>query len=190
EEIENMVEVNKDKKSYAKVVDDDDVNDKEKQDESKDDNVEKTDDAAKEKDSDDHTDHALARTQEMGSLQNKTKKMQTPIPTLNISPRKDLSSDKIILEELIAPISATMATTSKSKSNRAFASNKTKILPTSIVAYICKTNEMIKEEMPRLVDLVVQKDQEIAPINVPELILKEFSIHGPKMIKELFRKHM
>ncbi|GJT34191.1 hypothetical protein Tco_0924610 [Tanacetum coccineum] len=53
-----------------------------------------------------------------------------------------------------------------------------------------KTNEIIKEEMPRLVNLVVNKDQEIAPTNVPELISKEFSTHGPKMIEELFRKHM
>ncbi|GKF17030.1 hypothetical protein Tco_0061948, partial [Tanacetum coccineum] len=53
-----------------------------------------------------------------------------------------------------------------------------------------KTNEMIKEEMPRLVNLAVNKDREIAPINVPELISEEFATHGPKMIEELFRKHM
>ncbi|GJR28635.1 hypothetical protein Tco_1104867 [Tanacetum coccineum] len=53
-----------------------------------------------------------------------------------------------------------------------------------------KTNEMIKEEMPRLVNLAVQKDREIAPTNVPELILKEFSTHGPKIIEQLFQKHI
>nr|GEX16827.1 hypothetical protein [Tanacetum cinerariifolium]GEX16828.1 hypothetical protein [Tanacetum cinerariifolium]GEX16829.1 hypothetical protein [Tanacetum cinerariifolium]GEX16830.1 hypothetical protein [Tanacetum cinerariifolium] len=35
-----------------------------------------------------------------------------------------------------------------------------------------KTNEMIKEEMPRLVALIVQKDREIASTSVPELISK------------------
>ncbi|GJY56332.1 hypothetical protein Tco_0455447 [Tanacetum coccineum] len=53
-----------------------------------------------------------------------------------------------------------------------------------------KTNEVIKEEMPRLVDLAVHKDREIASTSVPELISKEFVTHRPKMIKELFRKHM
>nr|GEV15083.1 retrovirus-related Pol polyprotein from transposon TNT 1-94 [Tanacetum cinerariifolium] len=53
-----------------------------------------------------------------------------------------------------------------------------------------KTNEMIREEMPILVDLVVKKDQEITPTNVPELISEEFSTLGPKMIEELFQKHM
>ncbi|GJU57281.1 hypothetical protein Tco_1235047 [Tanacetum coccineum] len=53
-----------------------------------------------------------------------------------------------------------------------------------------KTNEMIKEEIPCLVNLAVNKDREVDPINVPELISKEFAIHGPKMIEELFRKHM
>ncbi|GJU96202.1 hypothetical protein Tco_1320958 [Tanacetum coccineum] len=53
-----------------------------------------------------------------------------------------------------------------------------------------KTNEMFKHEMPRLVNLSVQKDREIAPTNIPELISKEFATHGPKMIEELFRKHM
>ncbi|GJY06560.1 hypothetical protein Tco_0373614 [Tanacetum coccineum] len=50
-----------------------------------------------------------------------------------------------------------------------------------------KSNEMIKEEMPRLVDLAIQKDREIASISVPELISKEFATHGPKLIEELFR---
>ncbi|GJY45967.1 hypothetical protein Tco_0435030 [Tanacetum coccineum] len=53
-----------------------------------------------------------------------------------------------------------------------------------------KTNEMIKEEMPQLVKLAVDKDKEVTPINVAELISKEFATHRPKMIEEMFRKHM
>ncbi|GKC08489.1 hypothetical protein Tco_1000099, partial [Tanacetum coccineum] len=53
-----------------------------------------------------------------------------------------------------------------------------------------KTNEIIKEEMLRLVNLAINKDREITPTNVPELISKEFATHRPKMIEELFRKHM
>ncbi|GJY84822.1 hypothetical protein Tco_0498848 [Tanacetum coccineum] len=141
--------------------------------------------------------------------------MQTPIPTPTRSPRKDLSSDKTIFEELIVTVSPTAATTSKSKRKRGFTSNKTKILPGSI-AGMCrrrgqirnhiktkfvtreffkgkirevlnhynsvvpemtftKTNEMIKEEMPRRVYLAVNKDREIAPINVPYSSTAEIS---------------
>nr|GEW34135.1 hypothetical protein [Tanacetum cinerariifolium] len=49
-----------------------------------------------------------------------------------------------------------------------------------------KTIEMIREEMPRLVNLVVNKDREVDPINAQEMIAKEFATHGPKMIEELF----
>ncbi|GJR22361.1 hypothetical protein Tco_0970888 [Tanacetum coccineum] len=53
-----------------------------------------------------------------------------------------------------------------------------------------KTNEMINKEMPRLVNLAVNKDREVDPINAQEMISKEFATHAPKMIEELFRKHM
>ncbi|GKC59028.1 hypothetical protein Tco_1086626 [Tanacetum coccineum] len=53
-----------------------------------------------------------------------------------------------------------------------------------------KTNEMINKEMPRLVNLAVNKDREVDPINAQEMIAKEFATHAPKMIEELFRKNM
>ncbi|GJX64837.1 hypothetical protein Tco_0299180 [Tanacetum coccineum] len=53
-----------------------------------------------------------------------------------------------------------------------------------------KTNEMINKKMPCLVNLAVNKDREVDPINSQEMISKEFSTHAPNMIKELFRKHM
>nr|GEW70103.1 hypothetical protein [Tanacetum cinerariifolium] len=43
-----------------------------------------------------------------------------------------------------------------------------------------KTKEMITQEMPRLVNLVVNKDRKVDPINAKEMIAKEFSSHGPK----------
>ncbi|GJS59989.1 hypothetical protein Tco_0654773 [Tanacetum coccineum] len=53
-----------------------------------------------------------------------------------------------------------------------------------------KTKEMITHEMPLLVNLAVNKDREVNLINAKEMIAKEFATHGPKMIEELFRKHM
>nr|GEU67978.1 uncharacterized mitochondrial protein AtMg00810-like [Tanacetum cinerariifolium] len=49
-----------------------------------------------------------------------------------------------------------------------------------------KTNEIINKEMPCLVNLAVNKDREVDPINAQEMISKEFSTHVPKMIEELF----
>ncbi|GKA16011.1 retrovirus-related pol polyprotein from transposon TNT 1-94 [Tanacetum coccineum] len=46
-----------------------------------------------------------------------------------------------------------------------------------------KNNEMIKQEIPRLVNLAVNKDCKVDPIKAQELIAKEFATHGPKMIE-------
>ncbi|GKC66824.1 hypothetical protein Tco_1099422, partial [Tanacetum coccineum] len=52
---------------------------------------------------------------------------------------------------------------------------------------VAKTNAMIKTEMPRLVKLAVDKDREVSPINIYDMVSKEFAAHGRKMIEELFR---
>ncbi|GJV52105.1 hypothetical protein Tco_1447846 [Tanacetum coccineum] len=129
-------------KENPEVVNDNDVNDKHKQDESKDDNVEKTDDVVEEKENDDQTNHKLVRTHAMGSMETRNEHMQTPIPTPTRSPRKYLSSNKIILEELTAPVSPTTATTSKTKSKRGFTSNKTKVLLGSIAGMCMRHGEI------------------------------------------------
>nr|GFD55035.1 hypothetical protein [Tanacetum cinerariifolium] len=49
---------------------------------------------------------------------------------------------------------------------------------------------MIIQEMPQLVNLAVNKDREVDPINAKEMIAKEFATHEQKMIGEMFRKHM
>ncbi|GJW61500.1 hypothetical protein Tco_0110835, partial [Tanacetum coccineum] len=73
-------------------VDDDDENEKEKKDEKKDD--------VKDKHNDDHINHVLVGTHEIGSLENRTEKMQTPILITPRSPRINLSSDKNIASDL------------------------------------------------------------------------------------------
>ncbi|GJV09653.1 hypothetical protein Tco_1351194 [Tanacetum coccineum] len=69
--------------------------------------------------------------------------MQTPISTPPRSPSINLSLDKTIFEELTATISPTTATTSKAKSKRGFALNKTKILSGSI-ATMCRRRGQIR----------------------------------------------
>ncbi|GJX48482.1 hypothetical protein Tco_0273672 [Tanacetum coccineum] len=44
--------------------------------------------------------------------------------------------------------------------------------------------------MPRLVKLAVNKDQEVSPVDISGMVYKEFAAYRPKLIEELFRKHM
>ncbi|GKA88941.1 hypothetical protein Tco_0810753, partial [Tanacetum coccineum] len=163
------------------------------------DDVEKTDEVVKEK----YIDVA------MGSMEFRKEKMQTPIPSPTRSPRKVSSYDKIVFKELTATTKILLGSiTGMSRRRgqiRSHIKNKfithdffmgkiqevldhcNKVVPEMTFA---KTNEMIKEEMPRLVNLAINKDREVSPINVSEFIAKEFATHGPKMIEELFRKHM
>ncbi|GKA18794.1 hypothetical protein Tco_0698709 [Tanacetum coccineum] len=145
--------------------------DKEIEKEKNDDNVEETDEVVKEKDVvDDVT----------GSMEIRKDHKQTPIPSPTRSPKNVSSSDKIVFEELTATVSPTTATTSKI---REVLDHCNKVVPDVTFA---KTKEMITQEMPRLVNLAVNKDREVDPINAKEMIAKEFATHGPKMIEELF----
>ncbi|GJS49204.1 hypothetical protein Tco_0599325 [Tanacetum coccineum] len=118
---------------------------------------------------------------------------------------KDIVDDVIVSEELTANVSPATATTSKAsyitKHKKQSISFRSKTLPGSIAVLdhcnkvvpdttFAKTKELITQEMPHLVNLAVNKDREVGPINAKEMIAKEFATHGPKMIAELFRKHM
>ncbi|GJS67959.1 hypothetical protein Tco_0682524 [Tanacetum coccineum] len=99
-----------------------------------------------------------------GSMEFRKEKMQTPVPSPIRSPRKVSSSDKIVTEELTGNVMPELT--------------------------FSKSNEMINKEMPCLVNLAVNKDRKVDPIISQERISKKFVTHAPKIIKELFRKHM
>ncbi|GKC62562.1 hypothetical protein Tco_1095160 [Tanacetum coccineum] len=79
EEIKRMVEGEEDKESYesefADSILNDDNDDEKDEDEVNDDDVEKMDDAAKENDNDDHTDHTLVGTQATSSMETRNEQM-------------------------------------------------------------------------------------------------------------------
>ncbi|GJW21655.1 hypothetical protein Tco_0032277 [Tanacetum coccineum] len=52
--------------------------------------------------------------------------------------------------------------------------NCNKVIPKMKFA---KMNEMIKEEMPRLVKLAVDKDREVSPVDISDIVSKEFAAH-------------
>ncbi|GJU09749.1 hypothetical protein Tco_1132145 [Tanacetum coccineum] len=135
-----------------------------------DDNVEKTDEIVMEKNVVDDV---------KGSMEIRKEQKQTPIPSPTRSLRNVSSFNKTIYEELTTVVSPTTATTSKI---REVLNHCNKVVPDKTFA---KTSEMIKQEMPRLVNLAVNKDHEVDPINAKEMIANEFATHGPKMIEEL-----
>nr|GEV24035.1 hypothetical protein [Tanacetum cinerariifolium] len=176
---------------HLENVDDDDETEKEKKDDKKDD----------EKENDDE------KKDETGSMETRKVKLQTPIPSPTRPPRINLSPDKTLSHELAVTVSPFTSTTSKvkskfkAKSKAKSTSIKSKILPVvheildkinniAPKMTVSKTNEIIKEALPRLVDLAVTRDREIAPTNVPEIISKEFAAHAPRIIAKLFQKHM
>ncbi|GJW37882.1 copia protein [Tanacetum coccineum] len=143
---------------------------------------------------DDETEKEKEVTQDMKertpkNQETRNEKTQTPIPSPIRSPRKVSFSDKTVSEDLNDNISLTIATTSKtsftSKHKKRSFTLKTRNLPG-----ITKTLEMLKKEMPRLVKLAVNKDREVSPVDISGMVSKEFATHGPKLIEELFRKHM
>ncbi|GJZ86344.1 retrovirus-related pol polyprotein from transposon TNT 1-94 [Tanacetum coccineum] len=144
-------------KESPKHVDDDD--EKEKKDETKD----------EDKYNDDRIDHALVETQDMDSLENRTEKMQTPIPTPPRSLRISLSSDK----------------------NIKVYGKFDKVLH-EIVSQLAKraTNDLIERNLKRVVADTIIQERDAFQAEVPALMSKEFAIHAPKIIEELFKNHV
>ncbi|GKD81345.1 hypothetical protein Tco_1348184, partial [Tanacetum coccineum] len=77
---------------------------------------------------------------------------------------KDIVDDVTVSEELTATTSPTTATTSKI---RKVLNHCNKVVPDTTFA---KTKEMIIQEMPRLVNIAVNKDREVDPIKAKEIV--------------------
>ncbi|GKE94866.1 hypothetical protein Tco_1579721, partial [Tanacetum coccineum] len=165
-------------KEHPKVVvdDDDDENEEEKKDEKKDD--------------------------EMDSLENRTEKMQTPIPTTPRSPRINLSSDKNIVQELTDTVSPSTTTTSKDPQKERRISNKYSHLPGAL-RRMCRRQGYMIRDMERKcvttdeflkvhgkVDQVLHEIRDAFQSEVPALISKEFDAHAPKIIEDLFKHYV
>ncbi|GJW84197.1 hypothetical protein Tco_0157342 [Tanacetum coccineum] len=187
------------------VDDDDDVNEKKDDD---DDNDNDDDDD----ENDDHDDHALVRNKKTGSLEDKTEKMQTTIPSPPRSLRKDLSSDKAIVKELTISVTSTSTPTTSSQIRAKLISKKYSHIPRDfhrtcrhqgfmikvdkvlheIIPHIASkaTNDLIDDNLPRVIADVVIQERDALQANVPALISKEFADHVPQIIKELFKIRM
>ncbi|GJX83671.1 hypothetical protein Tco_0333152 [Tanacetum coccineum] len=132
-----------------------------------------------------------------GSQEIRKEQKQTPIPSPIRSPRNDLSSD---LADTVTPTTVTSSKTPSTTTHqkKSFTAKTRQKIKEVIQHYdkivleltVTKTNEMLKKEMPRLVKLAVNKDREVSPVDISGMVSKEFVAHGPKLIEELFQKHM
>ncbi|GKD69216.1 hypothetical protein Tco_1323306, partial [Tanacetum coccineum] len=157
-------------KENPEMVDDDDENEKEKKDDKKDDDEKKDD--VKDKDNDDHTDHTLVRTQATGSLETRKEKMQTPIP----SPTRSLGKTYLrirqslrnlrILYHLHPTLHLKIVQDLLPLTPRSYQEALQKTWQNQETSEDYIYNEMIKEAVPRLVDLAIKRDREIAPTNI------------------------
>ncbi|GJT86071.1 hypothetical protein Tco_1067788 [Tanacetum coccineum] len=83
---------------------------------------------------------------EMGSLEDRIEKMQTPIPTTSRSLRKNLSLDKTFVQELTVTISPSTATTSNDSHKKICISSKYSHLPGAF-RRMCKRQGYIIRDM-------------------------------------------
>nr|GEZ93897.1 L10-interacting MYB domain-containing protein-like [Tanacetum cinerariifolium] len=120
----------------------------------------------------------------------KEKKDDNVEKTDKVVKEKDIVDD--VMGSTVSPITTTTSKDfSTIKCKKLHISYMKKIIP-GYIAGMCRrrgqieTNDIIREEMPHLVNLAVNKDCEVDHINAHEMIAKEFATHGPNMIEELF----
>ncbi|GKB99248.1 hypothetical protein Tco_0985385 [Tanacetum coccineum] len=126
--------------------------------------------------------------------------MQTPIPSPTRSPRKNLSSDKTISQELMETVSPSTATTSKAQcKTRRISSNELwkvhgkvdKVLY-EIIPQIAEkdTKNVIEGNLKRIMADIVIQERDALQAEVPALVLKEFIDQTPQIIEELFKSYV
>ncbi|GJZ90916.1 hypothetical protein Tco_0662843 [Tanacetum coccineum] len=180
EEIEKMVEGEDDEESYS--------NDKK--------DVEKANDD-EEKD-------------ETGSMETRKEKMQTPIPSPTRSPRKNLSLDKTLTQELMKTILPYTTTTSKAQrktrrymiqcmekkyvNDREFWKVHRKVdkVLHEITPRIVEnaTNDVIKGNLKKFMPDTIIQERDALQAEVSALVLKEFADQAPHIIDELFKSYV
>ncbi|GJR63484.1 hypothetical protein Tco_1505646 [Tanacetum coccineum] len=135
-------------KEHPKHVDDDDDIEEEKKDEKK--------------------------VNEMGSLEIRTEKMQTPIPTPTRSPRIILSLDKNINQDL-------------TKVHKKVDQVLHEIVPQ--LAEIA-TYDLIENNLKPCIAEAIFEDHDAFRSEVPDLISQEFNARAPNIIEELFKNYV
>ncbi|GJY34789.1 hypothetical protein Tco_0419258 [Tanacetum coccineum] len=139
---------------------------------------------------------------ETGSLETRTDKMQTPIPTPPRSPRTILSSDKNITQKLTEPVTLPTTPTSNTPHSKRRISNRYNHLPGAL-RRMCRRQGYMIQNMERKcvttkmfwkthnqVNQVLHLDRDAFRSEVPDLVSQEFNAQAPKIIEELFKNYV
>ncbi|GKA60854.1 hypothetical protein Tco_0760261 [Tanacetum coccineum] len=190
EEIDKMVEGSNDDESYASEFADsilnnegtevDDTESKIEPGSLKENPERVSDDDETEKEKEVAQDMKEKETEEVGIEQNIVEKEVED--DTNVEPER---TEKVVKETEVANVSDSQETRNEQTQTPISSPIRS---PRNLT--VTKTSEMLKKEMPRLVKLAVNKDREVSPVDISGMVSKEFVAHGPKLIKELFRKHM
>ncbi|GJY21619.1 hypothetical protein Tco_0394185 [Tanacetum coccineum] len=151
----------------------------------------------KEKDDDNSEDRI-----EHGS--HKTEETQITIPTLPSTPRKILSSDNKIDQELMDDVSNPTTTTSKHSHFKIHISGRYSHLPGAL-RRMCRrqgymiqdverkfvaTDDLIEYNLKPCIAKTIIEDRDVFQSEVPALISQEFKTHAPRIIEDLFKEYV
>ncbi|GJW64478.1 retrovirus-related pol polyprotein from transposon TNT 1-94 [Tanacetum coccineum] len=151
---------------------------------------------------DDNEKEEEKKDDEMGSLEIRTEKMQTPIPTTPRSPRINLSLNKHIAQELTDTVSLSTPTTSKDSHKQRRISSKYNHLPGALRRMCRHQGYMIRDmeckcvttyefwKVHGKVDQVIYEIRDAFQDAVHALISKEFDEQAPQIIEELFKQYV
>nr|GEZ73394.1 hypothetical protein [Tanacetum cinerariifolium] len=148
------------------------------------------DDDKKKDDDDDHDDQSLIKTRRTGSSEIKTDQMQTPVPSPLRPNRTDLSSNKTVTKDLTV-FDTPMSYVPSQDPTKLTSSLRTHLQ--GVITRMCKrqaTNDLIKDNLSRLVTDAIKKEIESSQADVPALISQEYVAHAPKIIEGIFKIHM
>ncbi|GJR01057.1 hypothetical protein Tco_0524041 [Tanacetum coccineum] len=127
---------------------------------------------------------------EMGSLETRTEEMQTPIPTPPRFPRKILSSDKNITQELTNIVPLPTTTTSNTPHFKRQISGKYNHLPGILQLAEKATEDLIENNLKSCIAATIIKDRDAFRSEVPDLVSQEFNAQAPKIIEDLFKNYV
>ncbi|GJZ84151.1 hypothetical protein Tco_0649490 [Tanacetum coccineum] len=139
---------------------------------------------------------------EMGSLETRTEEMQTPIATTPRTPRTILSLDKNITQELTDTVSLPTVTTSKDPHPKRRISIKYNHLLSALrrmcrrQGYMIKnmerkaTDDLIENNLKPSIVATIIKDRDAFHSKVPDLVSQELNPQAPKIIEELFKNYV
>ncbi|GJS90770.1 hypothetical protein Tco_0773406 [Tanacetum coccineum] len=139
-------------------------------------------------DNDDDDDNARAKKDdEMGSLEIRNEETQTTISTPIRSPRKSLSLDKNIFQELTNTVSIPITITAKhSQVKKRISSKYSYLLEIAENA----VNDLIEYNLKPCIAETIIEDRDAFRSDIPSFVYQEFKTHAPKIITELFKDYV